>query len=322
MNTVDKNDRDLLVEISVMYYLENRTQAEIAQALFISRPKVSRLLKRARELNVVDIQINYDSDEINRISKAIQRRYGLESVVVIKSLSAEAETLKEIGRAAAKELSYLLVDGIKIGMSWGRSVRAMVDAVKEQKLNNVKIVEVFGMVEFDEESSELLSIGFDLSKKLNGTFYSLPSPLYISDQKTRDILLSNPVIVNTLKMINECDFILTGLGVADEGVSQRIWEAHIDSQTRKELLNLNAQGYLCAHFFDANGQFINHPINENIIGIKTETIRDKKIILLAGGIEKANSLRAILNSGYINNLISDDKTLKEIIRMDKASTDS
>ena len=33
-------------------------------------------------------------------------------------------------------------------------------------------------------------------------------------------------------------------------------------------------------------------------------------------------LRAILNSGYINNLISDDKTLKEIIRMDKASTDS
>ena len=59
---MDTKDRDLLVEISVMYYLEGKTQTEISQELYMSRPKVSRLLKKARDLNIVDIKINFERD--------------------------------------------------------------------------------------------------------------------------------------------------------------------------------------------------------------------------------------------------------------------
>ena len=55
---MDTKNRDLLVEIAVMYYLEDKTQTEIAKEMFMSRPKVSRLLKKARELDIVDIKIN------------------------------------------------------------------------------------------------------------------------------------------------------------------------------------------------------------------------------------------------------------------------
>ena len=37
-----------------------------------------------------------------------------------------------------------------------------------------------------------------------------------------------------------------------------------------------AQGYLCAHFFDQDGRFIKHPINDQIIGIQTESIKKNK----------------------------------------------
>jgi len=314
---MDAKDRDLLVEIAVMYYLENKTQSEISKALYISRPKISRLLKKAREMNIVDIKINYDSDDINRVAKQIQHRFGVENVIIVKTLSTEEETIKEIGKAAANELKFHLHDGIRVGMSWGRTVKAMVAAFKPKILKDIKIVELFGAVEYGDDSQEYQSIGYDFSKKINGTYYSLPSPLYINDTNTRNILLENPIIRNTLNMIDNCDFLITSIGVVNSDSPQRIWDAHVDPQSREELMNLGAEGYLCAHFFDHDGTFIEHPINHNIIGIKTDIIRKKKIFLIAGGTNKCRAIHSILKGGYINTLVSDDKTLKQILANDK-----
>lgn len=312
----DARDRDLLVDVSVMYYLENKTQTEISKELFMSRPKVSRLLKKARDLNVVDIKINYDSDDINRVSKQIQHRFGVENVVVVKTLSTEDETIKQIGKAAANELKYLLKDGSNIGMSWGRTVKAMVDSFKAKKFKDIKIVELFGAIEYSYESQEFLSIGYEFSQKVNGAFYSLPSPLYINDTKTRNILMENPIIKNTLKMIDTCDFIVTSIGVVNSQLPQRIWDSHVDEKVRKELKELGVQGYFCAHFFNSQGQFVDHPINDNIIGIETDSINKNKIVLIAGGLSKCQAIYSVLKGGYINTLVSDDKTLKKILKED------
>ncbi|QMS85766.1 sugar-binding transcriptional regulator [Candidatus Xianfuyuplasma coldseepsis] len=314
---MDTKDRDLLVEISVMYYLEGKTQTEISKEMFMSRPKVSRLLKKARDLNIVDIKINYDSDDINRVAKQIQHRFGVSNVIVVKTLSSEEETIRQIGKAAANELKYYIKDGVKIGMSWGRTVKAMVDAFKPKNMKDIKIVELFGAVEYGDESQEYLSIGYEFSQKVNGTYYSLPSPLYINDVQTRKILMENPIIKNTITMIDDCDFIVTSIGVVNSSLPQRIWDAHVDPKSRKELLDLGAQGYLCAHFFDQNGQFINHPINDNIIGIKTDSIRNNQIMLIAGGPTKWAGIHAILKGGYVNTLVSDDETLKKVLAEDK-----
>jgi DNA-binding transcriptional regulator LsrR (DeoR family) len=314
---MDTKDRDLLVEISVMYYLEGKTQTEISKELYMSRPKVSRLLKKARDLNIVDIKINYDSDDINRLSKQVERRFGVQNVTIIKTLSNEEDNIKQIGKAASNEIKYHLNDGLKIGMSWGRTVKAMVDSFKPKNFRDIKIVELFGAVEYGEDTEEFLSIGYEFSQKVNGTYYSLPSPLFINDNQTRKILLENPIIKNTLRMIDESDIIVTSIGVVNSSIPQRIWDAHVDAKTRNELLYSGAKGYLCAHFFDQDGRFIDHPLNNNIIGIRTSTIREKKIILIAGGLTKWQAIYAVLKGGYVNTLISDDKTIKKILEKDK-----
>ena len=305
-------DRDLLVEIAVMYYLEGKTQTEISKEMYMSRPKVSRLLKKAREMNIVDITINYDSDNFNRVIKQVKHRFGVDNVVLVKTLKTEEDTIKEIGRAAAHELKYYLKDG----MSWGRTVRSLVASFKRKKLKDIKVIELFGAVEYTEDHQHFLSIGYDFSNKINGTFFSLPSPLYIKDKVTRETLINNPIIKNTLKMIDECDLIITSLGVVNSDLPQRIWDAHVDEQTRDELMNLGAQGYLCAHFFNEKGEFIDHEMNQNLIGIRTETIAQKDMMLLAGGKSKCKAIYSILQGGYVNTLISDDQTMKKILEQD------
>lgn len=314
---MDSRDRDLLVEIAVMYYLEGKTQTEISKEMFMSRPKVSRMLKKARDLNIVDIKINYESDDLNRVVKQIQHRFGVENVIIVKTLSDENDTNKEIGRAAANELKYHLYDNIKIGMSWGRTVSSMVSAFKPKTLKNIKVIELFGAVEYGEDSQEFLSIGYEFSQKINGTFFPLPAPLYIKDDQTRNNLLENPIINNTLQMIDECDLILTSLGAVGEQTSTRIWNAHVDKETQNELLERGAEGFICAHFFDQDGRFIKHTINDQIIGIKTDSIKQKKIMLVAGGMSKCKAIYAILKGGYVNTLVSDDLTLKRILEVDK-----
>jgi DNA-binding transcriptional regulator LsrR (DeoR family) len=51
------SDSELLVRASRLYYLEERGQAEIARLLRISRPGVSRLLRRARDAKIVEIRV-------------------------------------------------------------------------------------------------------------------------------------------------------------------------------------------------------------------------------------------------------------------------
>lgn len=46
-----------LIEISKLYYDQNKTQAEIARIMDISRPLVSNLLNKARKEGVVKIDI-------------------------------------------------------------------------------------------------------------------------------------------------------------------------------------------------------------------------------------------------------------------------
>ena len=314
---LDTKDKNLLVEIAVMYYLEGKTQTEISKELFMSRPKVSRLLKRAREMNIVDIKINYESDDYNRIKSQIQHRFGIENVVVIKTMSNEKDTIKEIGRAAASELKYHIMNDITIGMSWGRTVKAMVSAFKDKPLKNVKIVELFGAVENIDQQEELLGIGYDFSKKINGKCFPLPAPIYIDDQQTRDILLQNPIIKKTLQMIDECDLIVTSLGVVNSDTPQRIWDAHVKDGVRANLIENGAIGFLCAHFFDKDGNFIEHEINDKIIGIRTERIKQNKLMLVAGGESKCKAIYAVLKGGYVNTLVSDDKTLKKILQLER-----
>ncbi|HHF97997.1 MAG TPA: MarR family transcriptional regulator, partial [Candidatus Aerophobetes bacterium] len=50
-------DKDLLIRVAWLYYEEGLTQDEIARIFSLSRSKVVRILKRAREEGIVIFQI-------------------------------------------------------------------------------------------------------------------------------------------------------------------------------------------------------------------------------------------------------------------------
>lgn len=313
---LDQDERELLIEVSILYYLEGKTQSEIAKELYLSRPKVSRLLKRSRELNIVDIKINYHSDELANLQGEVMRTFNIPKVIAVRSLERNEDTLREIGKAGAFELIDKLNDGMTMGISWGRSVKSTVNYLPNKFVKDLKIVELFGAFSYDMEDTNMLSIGNVLSSKLGGRFFPLPAPIYMPDRQTREILINNPVIKQSLTMIKNCDLILTGVGAIDSRIPAVLWEVYVEGDTQKRIKEKGGVGFICAHFFDENGKFLDMDVNDNVIGIQTEDIeRNNNILLVAGGKSKARAILAALRGGYVNTLISDNKTLELVLEM-------
>lgn len=301
----------------MLYYLEGKTQSEIAKVLYLSRPKVSRLLKKAREQHVVDITINYQSDEIEKLQGEIRRKFNVDKVVIVKTLTDKKDTLEEIGKIAAKELETEIKEGMTIGFSWGKSVRCAASYLKRKKVEDVKIVELFGAISYDRNDDDMLSIGRSISSKVGGKLYPLPAPIYIRDKIARKALIETPLINNTLNMIDNCDLIISGLGVVDNDSLQPIWDNYVEKDKKQRIKEMGGVGFMCAQFFDKNGQFLDDDINSSVIGIKNENIKKIRSMVIAGGKSKVRAILGALRGGCINILISDEETLRSVLEYDK-----
>jgi len=312
---LDKEEHQLIIDASVLYYLEGQTQSEIAKELYLSRPKVSRLLKKARDLQIVDITINYQNDAFERLQGEVRRKFNVPNVIIVKTLTNKKDTLREVGKAAAKELSMYLHDNMTLGISWGNHVRMTSSYLKKHAYTNMQVVELFGAISYDLNQTDMLSIGRSISSKLNGKLYPLPSPIYIQDPIARKAIIETPLIRNTLTRIEECDLILTGIGTVDSESLQTLWDSYIALDMKDQIISNGGVGFILAHFFDRNGEFLDIDVNDSVIGIRTETIIKKKIFAIASGKLKAKAILATLKGGLVQTIVSDEETLRSVLEM-------
>src|SRR5512137_7344 len=98
------SDQRLLYRIAQAYYLDGQTQQEIAQRFGLSRPKVSRLLQRARDLRVVKITLVPPPGRRSDLEHEMERRYGLAEVVLVpvSDVDDPERVASELGPAAAE----------------------------------------------------------------------------------------------------------------------------------------------------------------------------------------------------------------------------
>jgi DNA-binding transcriptional regulator LsrR (DeoR family) len=113
-------EKDLLrlIQVSKLYYEENKTQAEIARIMDISRPSVSNLLNKARKEGVVKIDIlSYQHSNMG-LSQSLCRRFDLKTCQVVTAA-------EDIHREAARVLldfldntKVLVWDGDTTSIKW------------------------------------------------------------------------------------------------------------------------------------------------------------------------------------------------------------
>ncbi|MFH5883633.1 sugar-binding transcriptional regulator [Halalkalibaculum sp. DA3122] len=309
-------DVRLLSKVSSLYYDQDYNQQEIANRLHLSRPKVSRLLKQAREQGIVQISVVTPNANFVELENAMEKKYGLQEVVLVESdeqLSSQV-IKRQIGSAAAEYLHRTVKEGDLIGVTWGTTLQAMLDAMQPKSINDLHVVQALGGVGAPEAKAHATDISRRLSQALNAKLTLLPAPGIVGSVQAKEVLLNDRQVKGAVDQFADIDTLYVGLGALHTNPVLTEDTHEISEKVRREITNSDAVGDIALRFFDINGKEIDTSLKDLVIGVSPEEMMGiDTVVGMAGGPDKVEVIEGALNGKNIDVLISDSLTAKRIL---------
>ena len=114
---MEPTQNDLLAAVASMYYIDEMTQNAIAAELGVSRVKVYRLLKQARDEEVVEIFVNWPLRRDGDLEARLVSVFGLQEALVLQaSPQARVSSLVQVGQLAASFLEERIDAGATLAI--------------------------------------------------------------------------------------------------------------------------------------------------------------------------------------------------------------
>ena len=177
----DNEKRNMLASVANLYYNVEMTQNQIAERFFTSRSKISRMLKEARQLGIVEIKILEPWDRNVELEQEFMRRFALKDVRVISVKEANnTMVLQKLGEVAAYYLDNLLNDNMILGISWGNTMYHTVKAVKTSKNIPITVVPIMGAANVRTPERDSLDLSKELAYAYGGTYHYIYAPLFVN----------------------------------------------------------------------------------------------------------------------------------------------
>ncbi len=311
---------DMLADVADMYYLQDKTQSEIAETIGLSRVKVYRLLKEAREAGVVEITIHRSRARNDRLECELRERFNLVDALVLDTRGLEpADVWRGIGEITARYIEARLKDSSTVAVCLGRTTYEVVRAFRPGLHNNVRVAQALGSISFAAHDMDSGTLARLLAGKLGGEVLYLPSPMVADSAEAANVLRRQPAIERTLAAAREADLALLGIGNFDPERSSLIAAAALSPELQARLLADGAVGDIAGLMFTQEGQPHPHELGERIIGLSLDELRHiPTVVAVALGVAKAAAILGALRTGVVNVLCTDDGAANEILRMDEA----
>ena len=294
------------------YYLDGASKSEIALELGISRFKVARLLERARREGLVRIEIQPLPELDLALGDEVARRHGLRGAIVVRTDADDDQLgLARVGRAAAAILVDTLDATDVLGVSWGRTLHAMVEHLP--RLPACSVVQLVGSVpslELDLNSLELLR---RLAQRATGPVHPLHVPLIVDDPETASALRREPHVARTVAMFDRLTRAIVGIGRwAPAGSTVRAALSPADAAATD---GAGGVADVCAIVLDAEGRQVRVAgVPERCLAIREDQLRRvPDVIAVATGTDKVPAIRAALRSGLVHRLVTDEQAARRLV---------
>ncbi len=306
----------MLVKVARFYYEDGLNQDAITARLGLSRSKVSRLMAQARGTGIVQINVVAPEDLFLDLESRLEERYGLQEALVVEVQpgDSQAQVSRAVGGAAAAYLSRAISSRSTIGMCWGDTLRYMAASLAPQRYPNAQVVQMIGGLGQPDAEVHATELCRSVSRSLSCRLTLLPVPGIVNDQRTREALLSDVHVRRAVEAFDDLDIAFVGIGAPTrDSVTMRdgsiITRAELDGLLRK-----GAVGDIALRYYDASGECIESEVNDRIIGMTLEQIKQvPKVVGVSGGPDKVAAIRAALDGRLIKVLITDSVTASRLL---------
>lgn len=305
-------ERDVLVQVSRLYYELGETQSEVADRLGLTRPQVSRLLKRARAEGVVEIRIVDTDTADSPAAGELQRRFSLAGVHLAPTLAGPEDlTRRIVGRLAAQILRANVRDGGIVGIGDGASVGAVADALEDAgtpvRATVVPLAGGYWSTGPDRDPFRRIADAFSAQP------HGLMAPGLLDDEATKRALEAHAGVRAVIDLWERLDVALFGIGGPSWGV------ASLGPDVAQSLDDTVAVGEILIAPFDIRGEFVCPALRDRVLAFDARRLRDVPVSIGVGaGERKVRPILGALRSGAIGTLVTDVATAEAVVDLDDA----
>ncbi len=312
---IDAAHHELLAKVAAMYYERDMTQNDIAAALELSRVKIHRLLKEARESQVVRILIDWPIKRSSDLEARLVHRFGLERALALQSGATDAALLRrQIAQMAARYLESVLDDGAALSICFGSTTYEVISAIRPDFQADVKVMQATGSLSHALKEFDSSALTRQLAQKLGGEALYLSSPLLADNAEAAAVIREQAVVDQALEQVRRADIALVGIGDLDPATSGFVRAGVAGSGQLRSYRARGAIGDMAWQIFDQGGQPFPCKLNQRIIGITLDELRAvPQTVAVAVGLNKAAAIAGALKSGAINVLCTDEATAARIL---------
>lgn len=308
----DEWPEQLAVRVARCYYDLGMTQQMIAQSLNISRARVIRLLSECREKGIVSIRINSPLLENLELADALSSRYQLSAAdVCLTNASDELQLAQQVGRAAGEVVLRHISDGLTIGLGWGVTLKEMVAQLEYSPRENVSVVALLGSLT-RRSAIARFEATTQLASRLEAECLYLPAPIVCDSASTRQLLEEQPLFKDIHRRALKADLAIVSIGGMDSATIRQV--GLVNSREYSSIRKAGAIGNFLGFYVDGDGELVEHPINDRVIGIPGSVFkRIPKRLMISAGLNKVEALKAVLLQGFVSDLVTDQDTARALL---------
>lgn len=311
----------LLADVAEMYYLESKNQAEIAKTIGVTRSMVSRLLTDARENGIVEIRVQRPLQSDPELENKLKEQFGLaDAFVVLTSHRSGDRLLRKLGTAGARMLGRYVSPHITLGLAWGTSISATVDAFEAAQQIPVKVVQLVGAMGARITEYDGHYLVRRMAEKLGGEAYYLNAPYLCQNAQVASALLETKGVKETISIAKKTDVALLGIGTTVPEHSSFFLAGYVTRGELDELRGEGSVGDVGGLHFDIQGQPTCDSFCNRLVSISRKDLLSIPVRLgVAGGEWKADAILGALRSNYVNVLVIDSLTARRVLELEAKS---
>ena len=306
---------NILATVANLYYNSELTQNQIAERLYTSRSKISRMLKEARELGIVEIHIREPWERNLEYEQYLKDAFSLKNVRVVTIKDSEKEDgLQKIAEAASYYLDSIVKQGMVVGISWGNTLYRIVKYLSTNNRKNIPItvVPIMGAANVKAPEKDAMDLAKDLACAYGGKYHYIYAPLFVNSGALKEDLIREDHINSVLNVSKHADTILTSVG----SIGFKSWSDYLSARTLEALEAEGAVGHIGGHFYNIQGEELETSLSERMIGISLNDIkRCKEVVCVSYGESKAEAILGALRGGFLNTLIIDEACVQKIFEL-------
>ncbi|MEA1962180.1 MAG: sugar-binding domain-containing protein [Bacillota bacterium] len=254
--------------------------------------------------------------KLQSLSEQLKRRFDLDEVIIVPGDSYLSNyTREDLGRAAAEYLRRILFPGCILAVTGGSTLAGMARSMRPGvNCADICVLPARGGLGENVET-QAGSIAARIADTIGAQYRLLHIPDNL-EESTAKALQKDIHITRVVEKIKSADILVHGIGPALEMAEKR----GLSADEIKFLQENEGMGEALRYYFDRWGKII---FEIPGIGLETSDLKNiKNIVAVAGGSNKAEAIKAVLQHKQESVLITDEGVAQNIINGKDEHNDS